>query len=1071
MVKMKALGRAEVLSDTDVIILPDTLGSVLSAFLAIRGDWASRAELIGLLWPHADEAAARKLLRWHLHKARRTAYGAGIESEGDRVRWRGGCDVQAFLAAFRERRWGDALASYGGPLLAGTDWTASAEFANWLETEQALLHGLWREASLKAIDDLAGEERYAEAADAAARVLESDPLDERVLQRFVRLAAAAQRAPDALAAYATFRSTLRSELRLEPLEETRSLIESVRLLAGTGPAPAAVLGPHDTIRHAATPFVGREREVTEVRELLGRPDVRLVTLMGPGGIGKTRLGVAVAGGLSSSFADGVAYVPLQELDDARHVPAAFARALELGSRDPNRVAGDVVRHVAEGARLVVVDAFEAVVEARDFLAELVERTPRAKLLVTSRERLGVMGEWVYEVPGLATPGPEHPALRLDALRSYGAVDMFIQAARRAEARSIDGEADLEAVARICRSLGGLPLGIELAASWTRLLSCSEIADEIERDPDFLRADTGAPARHRSLRTVFERSWRSLDETNRRILLDLAHFRGSFTRDAAVAVAHADLHALLRLSDASLLRVVRGRYELHEVVRQFALERLAADPDQHARVGERYRRYYAAFVAEHEPAFSGPAPGAPLRAIEAELPNVRAAWEHALCVRDLVSATRMLAGLCTYLERSGLFRDARRVGETAERAFASEATPGVKPFVARARAYRGWACHRLGENDLAAELLAASLDAFRTHGPAAEAARTAASLAMVLHVQGERVRPPELCREALEASRTAGDLAGSGRALHFLAMFAATRGAHSEAEALCQQALAAYVRADAALGRSNCLNSLGHGAFLAGRYEDARAHYEEALHLARDSGDRRGQGMMAMNVGNAYRHLGDLIAAQRWYLLALETFQDIDEARGLGAILNNLGNLARDMGDTEGAVAYFRESLARKRASGDRAALVTTLRNVADAAMRNGDLVAARVHAQEALDLARESGAPEVIAESQRLLALIDVEQGDLAAALAALHAALEHAVASESPPVVLRVVTSLASTHGRSGDHALAASLLGVVLAHEVTDHETRVQAEAAVAALPVRAAPSTAGASLDAVVGALVTG
>ena len=1055
---LKLLGVASVAVGDDWADIPNTVGSLIASTLALREGWVPRSELSALVWPNHDEGIGRKHLRWHLHKIRRSPGFDGIELERDRVRWSVRTDVHAFVRAFREERWFDAVTLYQGRLLEGLVWPESSELAEWLATERGLLQGLWREASLKATDALAAVGRHVEGARIASTLLELDPLDEEALRHFVRLAAAAARTDEALAAYSTFEEALHSELRLRPLAETRSLMESVRLRADAPPDTPVALQVGGSVPHAATRLVGREREKREVHGLLARPDCRLVSLTGFGGIGKSRLALEVAAEATTAFTDGVVFVPLQGVGASELVPSAIASALQLVAPDRVGVAQHVLQHLAARQVLIVLDAFEHVLDARPFVEALLEQARGVTLVVTSRERVGAHGEWVYPVEGLAAPSAEDD-VSPDTAQAFGAVGLFTNAARRENRAFSASTADVAAIARIARALGGLPLGLELAASWSRLLTCDQIADEIERDPDFLRAEADVARHHQSLRMVFDRSWRTLDAASRSVLRALALFRDGFTREAAAAVAQAGLDDLLRLTDASLVQAAGDRFTLHEVVRRFALDRLVAEPTEHVAAAARFRAAYAQLVAEQEGVFRGPTPMAALRTIERDLGNVRAAWEDAAAVRDVASATRMLAGLITYFERRGLFQEARDALERAERAFASGARGDADVFLARLRASRGWCGHRMGDNAAAAELLEASLEVFRARGEEALAASAATSLAIVLHSSGEVRRAERLCADSLASCRDRSDLTGIARNLHTMGLFATRVAEHERAEAPLREALESYDRLHDAVGRGVCLNSLGHCAFIRGRYDDAGARYAAALDIARETGDRRSEGMSAMNVGNARRHSGDLVAARGWYLVALEIFGDIGEARGRASILNNLGNLARDMQDDAAAERYYQESLALKRTNGDRLSLVTTLRNVAQALMVRGDARGAHQHVDEALEIASSSGAWAMAAESYRQRGAIELRHGSVEDAQIAIRRALELALACGSEPLMLRVLVSMSESYVRVDRHAEAGRLLAAVLGDAATDHETRAEADGVVVTLrdgaPLPAAPA----------------
>jgi predicted ATPase len=335
-------------------------------------------------------------------------------------------------------------------------------------------------------------------------------------------------------------------------------------------------------------LIGREAELAELARLLRDPQCRLLTLAGPGGIGKTRLAIEVACRHQDQFPDGA---------------FNYLRAKES---------------------LLVLDNVEHLLEGVDLFAEMLERAPGVKLLVTSRERLNLQGEWVFEIQGLPVP----PTDQADRAEEYSAAALFAQSARRAQAGFELEAEERPSVVRICQMVEGMPLGIELAAAWVPVLTCREIAHEIERGMDFLATTMrdvperqrslraafdflattmrDVPERQRSLRAAFDHSWSLLSADERGVLCRLAVFQGGFEREAGEQVAGASLPSLLALASKSLVRRAEsGRYDLHEVVRQYALSHLADDPGGEA-TRDRHCDFYLALLRDREGALQSAA---------------------------------------------------------------------------------------------------------------------------------------------------------------------------------------------------------------------------------------------------------------------------------------------------------------------------------------------------------------------------------------------------------------------------------------------------------------------------------
>lgn len=341
-------------------------------------------------------------------------------------------------------------------------------------------------------------------------------------------------------------------------------------------APHYIVTPEDrgihwnvtahTFPTPVTAFVGRGGELAEVWERLNDPACRLLTLTGPGGIGKTRLALEAA--RQAEYPDGVYFLPLQSLSSPEQIIPIISKELPISGNAQQDMKARLFRYLRDKRLLLVLDNFEHLLDGVGLLSEILEVAPEVKLLVTSRERLHLMEEWVMDVQGLEIPKADVP----DAAEHYSAVRLFVQCALRAGYQVRDG--DMAFVIRICRLVSGCPLGIQLAAAWTRSLTCQQIMRELERGLDFLQTPfRNVEPRHRSLRAAFEPTWERLTEAEQALFMRLSVFRDSFTLEAAEQVAGASLQLLTALVDKSLLRLNQdGGYEIHELIRQYAEEK-------------------------------------------------------------------------------------------------------------------------------------------------------------------------------------------------------------------------------------------------------------------------------------------------------------------------------------------------------------------------------------------------------------------------------------------------------------------------------------------------------------------
>ena len=333
-----------------------------------------------------------------------------------------------------------------------------------------------------------------------------------------------------------------------------------------------------------TSFVGRTDELASIDRMLDEPDCRLLTLVGPGGAGKTRLALEAAARRIDRYQHGVHFVPLVGVPAPDLLAPAVAESVQFQvdnahSAIPAR--DQLIDFLRERATLLVLDNFEHLLDARDLLTQVIEEAPQVELLTTSRERLQVQSEWVLDVEGLANGSGNGHADESAAVR------LFVDRARQVDGGYALTDSERPQVERLCRLVSGMPLGIELAAAWASTLPCSEIADEIERNLGFLETSMhDVPERHRSLRAAFDQSWRLLSDDERRVFSRLAVFRGTFARDAAAAVSGAGLGELQSLVSKSLVRRIGlGRFELHELLRQYAAEQLAVEHGELAEARE------------------------------------------------------------------------------------------------------------------------------------------------------------------------------------------------------------------------------------------------------------------------------------------------------------------------------------------------------------------------------------------------------------------------------------------------------------------------------------------------------
>ena len=664
-----------------------------------------------------------------------------------------------------------------------------------------------------------------------------------------------------------------------------------------------------------TSFVGRAAELDEIDRLLGDPDCRLLTLVGPGGAGKTRLALEAAARRIDCYPHGVHFVPLVSVATAEFLAPAVAESIQFavdGAHSGFSAQDQLLDYLGERSTLLVLDNFEHLVGGADLLGEIIERAPGVELLTTSRERLNVQSEWVLDVHGLG--------LAENGNGGSGALRLFVERARQVEPGfSLDDSAELDQACRICRLVEGLPLGVELAASWVSMLSCAEIADEIEQNIDFLATSMrDVPERHRSLRAAFDQSWRLLSDEQQEALARLSVLRGDFGRDAAAAIAEADLRLLADLVSKSLVRRSDfGRYEVHELLRQYAAEKLASESqDALSATRERHARHYLGALADRRSGLVGSGVVQARDELRRELDNVRVAAEWAVATWDDNEARDVLAGLKEFFLAHSWFDGA----ETFERlaSVAGDKRPHDSeygsPVTLAATTYHAGLGSALGYDEELDRLARDCLPDLREREMTWELGACLLALgtnACHLDVYPEAVVYLE---EAVATARSAGDGVGEVHSLSWLGFVQLLQDDLDGARASFEASRATAERLGNPQNLAYALSKLGILADAEERYADAMRLHMEANELFAGVGDVGGAGYTLSRASLSAYGTEEYEEALRLGRAGYEAFSEVNHRWGTTAALCRIGFASLALGDIEEAQRSFRTALERARAS-------------------------------------------------------------------------------------------------------------------------------------------------------------
>ncbi|HEU5014453.1 MAG TPA: tetratricopeptide repeat protein [Roseiflexaceae bacterium] len=776
-----------------------------------------------------------------------------------------------------------AVRLYRGAFLDGAVPRDSAEFEEWVLLKREWFERQALDALVRIADYYEAHDDTDEALIYARQQLALDPWRELAHRQVMRLLARSGDRSAALAQYEHCRAVLQADLSIEPEDETTALYEQIRArgLAVSNPTQTVSARKQYRLPPQPTSFVGRETELAEIGELLQQPACRLITLLGPGGIGKTRLALQVAESHGMLFADGVCWVPLAALPAPEYLPDAIARALGCpleGADDPRE---RLLGWLADKRLLLILDNFEHLMAGAHMLVELLTHALRLTLMVTTRERLHLQWEWLFDVEGL--PYPQD--VECEHVMESGALQLFMARAQQIRRRANLTIDEQRAVMQICRLVEGMPLALEMAAAASREQPYVMIARSISASLDALQASwRDRPERHRSMRATFASSWQLLCSEDQRALAGLSVFRGGFEIAAAEDVAGASLDLLVQLVEKSLLRRSdQERYEIHDLIRQFAGEKLR-DSGSEMQLHEAHLHWFVALAEAAEPQLNGAEQQVWMERLERDGANIRVALQWAFSHHDELAA-RLCGAIWRFWWIRGHISEGRR--------WLDQALTANLPPALRARVLSGAGAMASFQQDIA-RAYTCFMEATALHralGNQPEIARNLDNTGVMLNRMGKHAEARALFEESLAIDQALEDPRGIAFAFGNLADTAYYAGNYAEAEHFYQRSLALHRELGDQHSIAISLTNLGEVARLRNDYHHARRYLDESIALAREMNATYTLAIALCDSGHVLRAQADDSQAHAMYAEALPMLIELGETRVAAEAMIALAALA------------------------------------------------------------------------------------------------------------------------------------------------------------------------------------
>lgn len=887
----------------------------LLAYLVLDSRPHSRDALANLLWPEYDSSSALAELRRMLYALNKTLGKGRIIADRQTIAMADYSPIQVDVEEFRllladcldhghDRRavcerciqpLTRAVAIYDATFMEGFTLPDTPDFDIWHHTQTTTLSRAGENALEKLATYHLHQNELEVALEHGRQLLSLNLLRESTYYLLMVMEARASRRTAALHYYDNLASVLEQELGVTPGVRTNQIVEQIKqgediILTDLPPVIDKRAGSSRSSLPAQTiPFIGREAELKQLTEHMRLGQRRLITIVGPGGMGKTYLSLVAGERVQDHYRDGVYFVPLAPLTETDDIMPAIAEALGYQFQQDNRDRRtQLFDYLRNKHLLLILDNYEHLIPDAPLVTDMLKSAPELNVLVTSRQRLNQSGEMAFFLDGLGTPEND------EDVYDHDAVQLFLQSAQQVQPDFALDNSNSADVVQVCRLVQGMPLGIMLAASWLSMLTVNEIVGEIQQGIDFLAADmVDLPERQRSIRAVFDHSWNLLTTAGREVFMRLAVFRGGFTREAATAIAGGDLRMLIRLLNKSLIRRSKnsGRYQIHELLRQYAEEKLVASGGQVVN-SEKHAHFYLNYLVSFLASLKGRGQTDTLKAIEADYDNIKTGWQWAVQTIDTKMISTAIEPLTLYFQLGSRVQEGQRVFETARRTLYGHENavdlyrylsvrfrkPVDFPVIVRehlktalvqaerrqdnhetayCRVKLGELAHHHDHNVPAAIAhYEAGTSLYRHLDDRYYLAEALSKLGEAYRLIGDVEKNQRLVLESYQLQQAIGDEFGASQTMRALGMMTFLAGEYAQSYQYCVDALKIQRRMNYVAGQINNSIYFGTMTYFRGEVTEGQRMVEESLHMAEDIGLQSAMGWALATLSTFDSFAGD-----------------------------------------------------------------------------------------------------------------------------------------------------------------------------------------------------------------------